>query len=316
MSYGNPNFGLLKDMIDLMNELGPHRSFSSTEITSLLTDKGQWSDGSAKTPDRNVNAYFSQNPNVFIRNGRNSYSLQPQYISARQTSYRDGILLKEVGKSQYKDGVRIDQAFHGIFNPPGSTSYTERGTARQVKVTFNSKDFDAEYRFEGTKAKERDLQRIGFHAPLIEEFKRIFPQRKGLFTIKLGSNPNHFIFDCNISSDLYNKRLEEGISKSRRDSRDARQLRLAEAVRTPVSVQVTSCAFIRNPDVIVEVLERAGGKCEACFQDAPFLRAKDNTPYLEVHHTMPLSEGGDDVVVNAIALCPNCHRKMHYGLNV
>jgi 5-methylcytosine-specific restriction protein A len=34
---------------------------------------------------------------------------------------------------------------------------------------------------------------------------------------------------------------------------------------------------------------------------------------LEVHHKKQLSEGGEDTVENAIALCPNCHREAHYG---
>ncbi len=39
----------------------------------------------------------------------------------------------------------------------------------------------------------------------------------------------------------------------------------------------------------------------------------DKTPYLEVHHRIPLAKKGEDTVANAIALCPNCHRKSHYG---
>ena len=34
---------------------------------------------------------------------------------------------------------------------------------------------------------------------------------------------------------------------------------------------------------------------------------------LEVHHTKPLAEGGEDTVNNAEALCPNCHKEAHYG---
>ena len=47
--------------------------------------------------------------------------------------------------------------------------------------------------------------------------------------------------------------------------------------------------------------------------DAPFLRAKDNSPYLEIHHWITLAEGGDDTIENACALCPNCHRELHFG---
>ena len=37
------------------------------------------------------------------------------------------------------------------------------------------------------------------------------------------------------------------------------------------------------------------------------------TPYLEVHHRVPLAENGEDTVKNAVAICPNCHRKAHDG---
>jgi 5-methylcytosine-specific restriction protein A len=32
-----------------------------------------------------------------------------------------------------------------------------------------------------------------------------------------------------------------------------------------------------------------------------------------VHHRVRLADGGDDTTDNAVALCPNCHRKAHYG---
>ncbi|SFB88291.1 HNH endonuclease [Marinospirillum celere] len=57
--------------------------------------------------------------------------------------------------------------------------------------------------------------------------------------------------------------------------------------------------------------ERENG--QACGTPAPFNRKSDGTPYLEVHHKTPLALGGEDTVENAIALCPNCHRKAHYG---
>ncbi|MBC8673865.1 HNH endonuclease [Aeromonas hydrophila] len=46
---------------------------------------------------------------------------------------------------------------------------------------------------------------------------------------------------------------------------------------------------------------------------APFNRVSDGTPYLEVHHIQPLANGGEDTIQNTMALCPNCHRKRHFG---
>jgi hypothetical protein len=73
-------------------------------------------------------------------------------------------------------------------------------------------------------------------------------------------------------------------------------------------------AFKRDPEVIAWVKQRAGGICELCEKEGPFLD-KENQPYLEVHHIVPLAEGGPDTVDNAVALCPNCHRACHHGTN-
>lgn len=107
--------------------------------------------------------------------------------------------------------------------------------------------------------------------------------------------------------------LEGEIKKSLSDSATARTERLAYASKLPDTIQVISRAFRRNADVVAEVLLRANGICEECHSPAPFLRAADNTPYLEVHHRIMLSAGGQDTVANAVAVCPNCHRKLHFG---
>ena len=96
-------------------------------------------------------------------------------------------------------------------------------------------------------------------------------------------------------------------------ARERRLQRLAIADPVPQRIRVTTTAFVRNADVIAEVLYQAAGYCQLCSQPAPFQRATNNMPYLEVHHRVPLSAGGPDTVDNAIALCPNCHRQSHFG---
>ena len=107
--------------------------------------------------------------------------------------------------------------------------------------------------------------------------------------------------------------FEKQLASSLLSSAQARLKRLSTAPAAPKTRLVVVSQFIRNPDVIAEVLIQAKGVCQQCNQPAPFKRTKDNAPYLEVHHKKQLSEGGEDTVKNAIALCPNCHRKNHYG---
>ena len=94
----------------------------------------------------------------------------------------------------------------------------------------------------------------------------------------------------------------------------ARAKRLANRKSTKPRLMLKQVyVYDRNPDVVAEALYRAKGACEDCNSKAPFRRKSDSTPYLEVHHTQQLANGGDDVPENTKALCPNCHRKAHYG---
>ena len=116
-----------------------------------------------------------------------------------------------------------------------------------------------------------------------------------------------------ISEESFRATFHEKVLASARSTREARHLRLQESLPTPRRVEVISFEFVRNPDVVAEVLDRARGYCERCKKPAPFLRRIDGMPYLEVHHRTPLAFGGLDTVGNAEALCPNCHRQAHYG---
>lgn len=107
--------------------------------------------------------------------------------------------------------------------------------------------------------------------------------------------------------------FEEQIARSMADSIENRRKRLNSAPTKPRKIKATTSVFVRNPDVVAEVLHRASGSCEGCNSKAPFSRRLSGVPYLEVHHKTPLTQGGDDTVQNATALCPNCHRERHYG---
>lgn len=121
--------------------------------------------------------------------------------------------------------------------------------------------------------------------------------------------------DVNLTTLDYQQRFfQRSVDQSVRAGREKRLARLAAANKKPKAVRVVTTSYERNPDVVAEVLHRAAGCCEMCRAPAPFNRRSDGTPYLEVHHKIQLAVGGDDTVDNAIALCPNCHRKSHFGL--
>ena len=77
----------------------------------------------------------------------------------------------------------------------------------------------------------------------------------------------------------------------------------------PKKIETTVGRFARNGAVKLNALKRANGKCQLCDQNGPFKYKQSY--YLEVHHVKPLADGGIDDLTNVVALCPNCHRKVH-----
>lgn len=66
----------------------------------------------------------------------------------------------------------------------------------------------------------------------------------------------------------------------------------------------------RNQYIAEYTKDRAKGICDLCGKEAPF-KDKNGRPYLESHHVITLADGGPDGIYNTVAICPNCHRKIH-----
>jgi len=107
-------------------------------------------------------------------------------------------------------------------------------------------------------------------------------------------------------------------NKYEKKSKTAKQLnvnelkKIVDESRGDKSVIITSTSntYLRDPYVSELAKKLANGCCRLCNNFAPF-SDMDNNPYLESHHVKWLSKGGEDEVKNIVALCPNCHKRMH-----
>lgn len=76
--------------------------------------------------------------------------------------------------------------------------------------------------------------------------------------------------------------------------------------------------YQRDPKVAAAALIEAQFQCEIDPQHPTFVSRVKGKPYVEAHHLVPLSiqarfEFSLDVKANVVALCPNCHRRLHHG---
>lgn len=104
------------------------------------------------------------------------------------------------------------------------------------------------------------------------------------------------------------------VYKTKRTANSLDALRQAALAASQPSATVTERRTrIRQRAQAVKqyALARANCTCEGCQQPAPF--HTKHGPFLEVHHTHRVADGGPDHPDRVIALCPNCHRRAHYA---
>lgn len=238
-------------------------------------------------------------------------------------------LFKDVGISQYKDGVRINKAFHNIFNAPTSKNYVKRGQKREVKILFNDNIFNADYQFEGQKNTSRVLQRIQFKKELKNEFKKVFPKPKGKFIIQQGIDDNHFIFsklqkiNAEDEEDYAKSIIEEefeGLTDKQIEDRLESRIKHYK-IKSRKSRRSGTTVISGDPVLKERIKQLYRYTCQLCGTQikkigwSPNLKKIDEVEFLtaDAHHVVPLAEGGDDEPSNLICVCPNCHRRLHSG---
>jgi len=127
-----------------------------------------------------------------------------------------------------------------------------------------------------------------------------------IFPLKLKSSEQPIV----ISEELIDAKNEVRRKNNRKLSLEDLKKRALTASRLPNRRETKTTTYDRNQDVTDYVKEVAKGICQLCDNRAPFID-RDGDPFLHVHHIIWRKRDGPDSIDNAVALCPNCHAKMH-----
>lgn len=109
--------------------------------------------------------------------------------------------------------------------------------------------------------------------------------------------------------------IEEGTPASLSESelfRKAKESAPIASERISSGNSESGQSYSRSEVIKEFALREADGVCQGCQEKAPFYD-DSGEPFLEVHHLHRRSDGGPDDPENVIALCPNCHRRVHHG---
>jgi len=126
----------------------------------------------------------------------------------------------------------------------------------------------------------------------------------------LFTHDNKHVFIYNISRET-NYEVEENVYaqvdidllRTRANAINPRPYQIEQVIRT----------YPRNSTLKNYIKRRSNYACEMPSCKYKGFRKENGEPYIEIHHVVPLSEGGEDSIYNTVALCPNCHRALHYS---
>ena len=141
-------------------------------------------------------------------------------------------------------------------------------------------------------------------------YQSIKPDKNGLDR-KVWIFPLSLIDDKGVTKEYVDKYEEENKKKVKKLSLDELKVQAVKSGSKTSSYRTTTTnQYTRNQSIARYTKLSANGVCELCEKPAPF-NDKDGEPYLESHHVVWLERGGADSLDNTVALCPNCHKKMH-----
>jgi hypothetical protein len=246
-----------------------------------------------------------------------------------QKTSSNTVLYKKVAKSQYTDGVRINKSFHDLFNPPNSESFLARGESRPITIRFNNKEFTASYLHENPVKVDREMQSIRLSKELMNEFKTVFPDQGGYFSIELGSTINEFNFDVaehtdQMGTETFAKKYicQQNSNMDDADADKKRRDRLKQySEGKHASKRVVGTRSVNQSDPILkeDIKQLYRYNCQICSEQIKKvgwiegLNKQHEFEFLtaDAHHVDPLEQNGLDDPKNIICVCPNCHRRLH-----
>ncbi|MCK5630643.1 MAG: HNH endonuclease [Nanoarchaeota archaeon] len=205
------------------------------------------------------------------------------FLTRRRKEYKVYIIGKQINYDNQSSNGLITQPIGNallIFD-----KYVNASPDKKHKLTYYNQHYNPPY-----------TMAASYIIPLIESFEYIET------LIENQQVP--------IKEDKLNKSEEQNQRIIRKYSSEELRKRIDAQQKKSGTRKTFSSQYVRSPYIVELAKRNAKGICQLCANQAPF-KDKNDEPFLETHHIEWLSQGGEDSIENTVALCPNCHRKMH-----
>ena len=194
-----------------------------------------------------------------------------------------------------------------------------KGKERQIVIDGKPKDCGYHIVSENLYNVERAADKFQIHCSEYNTYmfrkQRVFKGNYPPLDEKLLSWLNDYLIRMNQDDSLYQEQLEDSTPLTFNDS---------SSTQEPEFIDSTTGRVVKkNPSVSRRAVAASGFNCAFDAAHKTFKRAS-GLPYMEGHHLIPCTSGNAekywkrfgrniDCIENIVALCPTCHRRIHFG---
>lgn len=269
--------------------------------------------------------------------GHEKYNLVPNQIDGKYYGYCPpfgGIGIERLGAKKQDesiDGVMVIYTRKTGKGPDreviaftdNATVYRKeqlgKGMKRQIIIDGKTKDCSYHIVSENLYNLKRYAEKFKIHCSKYNTYmfrkQRVFKGSYPSLDMKLVSWLKEYLLRINQDGSLYQEQLEDSIPIELADS---------SSTREPVFLDSTTGRIVKkNPAISRKAVAASGFKCSYDDAHYTFLR-ESGLQYVEGHHLIPCTACNTekfwkrfgrniDCVENIVALCPTCHRRIHFG---
>ena len=146
-----------------------------------------------------------------------------------------------------------------------------------------------------------------------------FSRRKVEDFIKL----HYDVFEIIFNESILNKNVDTELNDNQNDVFDSDETNIPSTEKVDDTTTKTQTILRHTSQILKRMAkDRANNKCELeGLNSCRYFTAKENGKnYLEIHHLIPFEFSNDfekslEVLENYVALCPHCHRLLHFGVD-
>ncbi|WP_226092577.1 HNH endonuclease [Dickeya oryzae] len=235
-------------------------------------------------------------------------------ISANSEVYDHTSSFKDYGSIDWRQGRTkykvLDIVYIYVTKPTGKIQYK----CRVTKVNLSSDEIrnDKEY-WKNRDEYQKSLSGFYMRLELIEQIENPNLSLEKLLKHELKAAPQgtkkldrtpHLL---NYIEDYFNNKLEkESLPDEAQSSSDLKEGTIK---------QVFTKKYERSREARNKCINYHGTICKVCNLDLTLIYGKLANGFIHVHHLIPISEIGEEYIINykddLIPVCPNCHAMLH-----